>query len=289
MTEKSLGQGGLAHEIGVSPSRISEYRAGKRSPSSDVLWKLGKLAAFPQNLWFWEQAGLSKEDILAAARAIGETRLVLPKEGEMFLIPPFQRDTEEGKARKPIRLTEDFNVDPLFTRYLIVDEPVRMGAIERGDIVMIDTSADCGRSLEPLWNKLVLLKLSRPPGKPPLNWSLAEEQSQGFYLGILRCKADISFRGGRAGLKDWVVVIERFRMDTSIHTPGSMQSGDPEFCAGEMKITQEDWKLIGTPMSREELPIKEPEVARVRFKLFDGIAILGRAIGWFRPPSKSGE
>ncbi len=70
MKAKSLGQAGLAHEIDVSPSRISEWLAGKRSPSSDALWKLGKLAPSPQNLWFWERAGLTRDAILSAAAKI---------------------------------------------------------------------------------------------------------------------------------------------------------------------------------------------------------------------------
>jgi transcriptional regulator with XRE-family HTH domain len=88
MRVKSLGQVGLAREIDVSPSRISEWLAGKRSPSSDALWKLGKLAPFPQNLWFWEQAGLTRDAIVYATAKIVDGRRAFV--GEVQAIPRFR-------------------------------------------------------------------------------------------------------------------------------------------------------------------------------------------------------
>lgn len=283
MNAKSLVQAGLAHEIGVSPSRISEYLAGNRSPSSNVLWKLGKLAPFPQNLWFWEQAGLSKEEISAAARRIGESHLVRPEEGHMVEVGALEGDGVEEESKKTILLPPNLVNDPASTRYFVIDGEVQMGAgVQKGDIVILDTSGDIATSLEALWANPVLSKWSRPAGITAEDWGLLDQQDEGFLLGTLRCKADAEFRDGRAGLKDWVVVVEPFHQHTAIYKP---DAGD--WCIGEMKVTQKDWKVIGAPRSLEELPAKEPEVRRMRFKLFDSAVILGRVIGWFRPPRDS--
>jgi hypothetical protein len=179
--------------------------------------------------------------------------------------------------------------NPASTAYYLIDESVKMGAIEYGDIVVIDTSADCGRSLEPLWNKLVLVKRLCTPGILDESFRSPEmEPDEGLYLGRLSCKADTGFRGGRAGLKDWFVVLEAFDQQTVAFT-NPRDGVEIETLIGEMKITPKDWKLIGAPMSPEELPAKQSKVSRMRFELFDTTLILGRAVGWFRPPSKGSK
>lgn len=137
MRVKSLGQVGLAREIDVSPSRISEWLAGKRSPSSDALWKLGKLAPFPQNLWFWEQAGLTRDAIVSATAKIVDGRRAFV--GEVQAIPRF-RETPEGMQEDgpPVGLSTAYISDPLSTVWLVVNRELACGPFKFGDIIMLE-------------------------------------------------------------------------------------------------------------------------------------------------------
>jgi transcriptional regulator with XRE-family HTH domain len=163
MKEKSLGQGELARKIGASPSRTSEWLAGTRSPSSDALWKLGKLAPFPQNVRFWELAGLTKEDILAAAQAIGESRLTRPKEGDMVLVPRF-RETEHGReeAGPAVPLPSEFVPNPLVTIFLLVDEKSTAMRHSPHGLFIVDTSFEGAEDLSRLWGHVVLVQFLLP-------------------------------------------------------------------------------------------------------------------------------
>ena len=66
-----MNQVEFARYLGVPQSRVSEYLAGKR-PTAEMCVRLAKLAPHPDNLWFLEQAGLKRDDILSAAAKIME-------------------------------------------------------------------------------------------------------------------------------------------------------------------------------------------------------------------------
>ena len=248
-------------------------------------------------MFFLRQAGLTPQLIISAAEKIWAERVKPPLEGETIRIPrmgsvariPRMGSVAEGPEEELLSVPRRMVANPASTVYYVIDEAVKMGAIECGDIVVIDTSADWRRSLESLWGKLVLVKTLCTPGILDESFrSLEKEPDEGLYLGILRCKVDTGFRRGRAGLKDWFVGLEAFDQQTVAFTT-PWDGVNVQVIIGEMKITPKDWKLIGAPMSPEELRAKQAEVSRMRFELFDTTLILGRAVGWFRPPSKSGE
>ncbi len=54
----------------VSRTQVNAWENGKEPPSKDKLIALGNRAAYPRNLWFWEQAGL---DPTAIQREIRRT------------------------------------------------------------------------------------------------------------------------------------------------------------------------------------------------------------------------
>ena len=65
---ESLGisQAELARRLHVSPMAVSRWERGINEPTSSVYIELGKMAGAPQCWYFWELAGLTREDILKA-------------------------------------------------------------------------------------------------------------------------------------------------------------------------------------------------------------------------------
>lgn len=63
----SLSQAALAKILNVSPMAPSRWERGINRPPSSVFLRLGKLVGHPLCWYFWEQAGLRKEDLLSCA------------------------------------------------------------------------------------------------------------------------------------------------------------------------------------------------------------------------------
>ncbi len=54
-----LTQAGLAERLSVSPMTVSRWVRGTHRPTAETYIKLANLAGTPENLYFWEQAGLT--------------------------------------------------------------------------------------------------------------------------------------------------------------------------------------------------------------------------------------
>ena len=67
---ESLGisQAGLARALHVSPMAVSRWERGVNQPTSSIYIKLGKMAGTPQCWFFWEMAGLTREDLVNALK-----------------------------------------------------------------------------------------------------------------------------------------------------------------------------------------------------------------------------
>ena len=57
-----LTQAGLAEKLSVSPMTVSRWVRGTHRPSAETYFKLANLAGIPDNLHFWEQAGLTESN-----------------------------------------------------------------------------------------------------------------------------------------------------------------------------------------------------------------------------------
>lgn len=62
-----LSQAALAKTLNVSPMAPSRWERGINRPPSAIFLRLGKLIGHPFCWYFWQQAGLSKEDLIHCA------------------------------------------------------------------------------------------------------------------------------------------------------------------------------------------------------------------------------
>jgi transcriptional regulator with XRE-family HTH domain len=65
---ESLGisQAALARRLNVSPMAVSRWERGINEPTSSIYIAIGKMIGSPECWYFWELAGLTKDDILKA-------------------------------------------------------------------------------------------------------------------------------------------------------------------------------------------------------------------------------
>lgn len=62
-----LSQAALAKTLNVSPMAPSRWERGINRPPSSIFLRLGKLIGHPLCWYFWQEAGLSKEDLITCA------------------------------------------------------------------------------------------------------------------------------------------------------------------------------------------------------------------------------
>jgi DNA-binding XRE family transcriptional regulator len=171
-------QKAFADDLGLGQTVVSAWERGDNVPSSEAWVKIASLAPAPDNLWFLEQAGLSKETIMAAAKALGESIRVRPEEGDMIQIPRF-RVTKEGRdqAGPPVRLEPEFVPNPLDTTCISVDETSTGVKRSPSGLYVVDTSAEGAEDVSALWGRFVAIDY-RPEHAPLTHHG-------GIHFGVL--------------------------------------------------------------------------------------------------------
>jgi transcriptional regulator with XRE-family HTH domain len=159
----TLKQREFAAKLPASPSRISEWESGKRPPVAEGFYRLGSLADNPDDaIWFWKQAGLDDEKLLAAARKIAGERA---KEGEplfekreVVLIPRF-RQTAEGreKAGPPVPLAAEFIPNPDSTICVVADAKSTGFVQSPTGLLIVDEAIKGFEDLSESWGKVFIL------------------------------------------------------------------------------------------------------------------------------------
>ena len=184
-----MNQAEFARYLGVPQSRVSEYLAGKR-PTAEMCVRLAKLAPYPDNLWFLEQAGLKRDDILSVAGNIARDVFTPPQGTDLIRVSPSE-DSPEALAAGDLALPNRLVANPAWTRYMVVseeflrpmilrsrdikvpldavaskifgfveDEPLSYtwSLLGRGDILLLDVSQNSSLTLRPFWGLHLVVK-----------------------------------------------------------------------------------------------------------------------------------
>ena len=103
-----LSQAALAKTLNVSPMAPSRWERGINRPPSSIFLRLGKLIGHPLCWYFWQQAGLSKEDLVSCAdpaEAVSN-RLQVPSSlsaAEYITLPLFPKDATSFDLPAPTK------------------------------------------------------------------------------------------------------------------------------------------------------------------------------------------
>ena len=269
---KTLGmtQAQVGKRARISQSKMSDYCAGNLTPSPAMFVRLAMIAPYPDNLWFLGQAGVDEKLVQGIAENLFLERRAPAVEGEIIRVPRISDASKQDGVHSPLLALPSCALGGYTSlRYTVLDEAVRLGGIQEGDIIVLDTSADITRNLAALWGKKVLARIY-------------SSSDSGFYEGSLTCIADTDFRGSQASLKDWIAFLAY-----TLNLHAELSEPDLGVALGEMRLTRKDWDRIGAPQSRGELSAKQPEIEKMPVRLFDGTEILGAVVGHFHPLARA--
>jgi transcriptional regulator with XRE-family HTH domain len=267
LREKIPGQtqAEFAKNLGVTQPMISAWEAGEDEPSTQAYLNLGNMAAYPDNVWFWQQAGLDPQAMFSSAERVLRELRILVKPGDVMPLQRFRLTAQGREEIEPRLLIPTEHVpNPLSTICLVLDETNAGFAFSPGDIVVLDTMESGAKDLQPFWDQVILLEFLQPPEeRRPGGW---RDWRGKFLLGRLRCEESDSGR--------YVAVLG------PVMKPETPYSGDRLIVIGR-------WTDEGPRSEKPRLRVDRLSWAAPKIRLFPGCRILGRVIAWFpAPPEK---
>jgi DNA-binding XRE family transcriptional regulator len=273
---RGISQVKFADLVGVSPPTVSRWEAGEVVPPSEACVRFGNLAAYPENLWFWQRAGIDTRTMLSTAEQILKERGAQPSPDEIVYAPRSSGDRSGAEeAGVLIPLPAEFVPNPLSTRCLVVDEKISNPIFPIGDVIFLDESANSAQDLRPLWGEIVLVHLTRPQDTRGLR--MTQHWKDGLNIGRLLCRRSHTGDG-----LYWAATLGPFDdADKWLSWEGRIWVGtwNHEFRA----------KALQTGVDRDWLRKAEAEAALqapIQMRLAPGCRLLGRVIGWLRSPEQ---
>jgi transcriptional regulator with XRE-family HTH domain len=176
-----LSQAALAKTLNVSPMAPSRWERGINRPPSSIFLRLGKLIGHPMCWYFWQQAGLSKEDLISCADPADVAhKLQVPASlswQEYVKLPLLARDATDFKIPSPEEAGDsmiarrDWCLNPEQTVCWEYSGKGMKPLLSDASIVAVDLSRSNPEVLE---GKLVLA--SHPKHGPRVKWLLKTEE-----------------------------------------------------------------------------------------------------------------
>ncbi len=270
----------FAELVGVTQPAISDWESesGQSFPSPESYTQLGNVAPYPENLWFWEQAGFSRDAMLSAAVSVLKERGTEPPKGRTVAVPRLQKIGQRFDITgETITVDARFVLNPESVAYWTVDGPAYGPIQPEGTTIFLDRSEIDRPDLEPFFDAKVLIESTGQgkPGDPRLD--------AGLHAGILRLAGK---QGAEHGV--WYAILERLEQRGVLWPPDHL--GHPENAVGRWvaQMATDAWKLKKETQHGRTFDAKLVR-ARVgeELRLFPGHSILGRVL-WWQPP-QAGE
>jgi len=172
-------QAEFAEILAVTQPMVSAWESGADTPSLAAYLRLGNKASYPDNIWFWRQAGMDEEAVLSASKSLLKERSAPPAPGEIIRIPRF-RETLQGResAGPPIPLPAEFIPNPGSTVCLSVDKGATAIADSPWGIFILDDTEEKASNLLPFWGQVIFVGYDPRTGTEP-------RRGSGIYAGRL--------------------------------------------------------------------------------------------------------
>ena len=321
---KGKTQAQFAAILGVTQPMVSAWEGGSDEPSREMFAKLGNLASYPDNLWFWQQAGIDQQAMLSAAEQVLKEGGAPATEGEITRVGPYQQ-TGQASEGPDLVLPARFVANPLSTRYLVIDDKLANAIFPPGDVVGLDVSVSNAVDLRPLWGQIAVVHLTRPKDRSALRTT--EFWKEGLNIGRLRYKQYLhNPLYWLATLRPFDDTETRYRPGDTVTIVGTWQHpgppkdpipGSPRECtsreqqkvyaqylrvrerarSGSIYYTTPEVEQAEKALHEAEISVLQQEhhemreaeeearlQAPMQMHLTPGCRILGRVICWFRPP-----
>ncbi len=257
-------QQGFAELLGVSQELVSAWERGRIAPPAKTLIRLGNIAPFPENLWFFERAGLDRRTLISTASNFLEKQLSVDP-GRDVVLPRMEWSAEQAESAREdpleIRLPAGVLPHPGASYWLRVQHDVLRPVFRRGDVLVIDASETDFRN----FNDGELVATHRRHQEAPLR---LEEQ----MLSLPQAALFVGWLRKRYLGSNTAVVLEAPQLD---EFGVEMEAGPHHVIAGAQILAR--WAGHSTVP-----PTSETEIYFNKY-----VRILGRVICWIRSPGKA--
>ncbi len=272
-------QADFAKKLGVTQPMVSAWEIGAEDPSPTFCIRLGNLAHYPDDVWFWQQAGLDEQEILRAAEKVLTERATARVVAGTIEVRCVEKTAEGIKLLDrlfPVRA--EFMPNPLSTVCLIVGENAATPGISAGDHIVLDESMKNARDLNPFRERVILAESSVPvPGSGKKGTFGVKFGT--LYMGRLQFKPSPPVCPDERGLysMDWFAVLDA-RETSFTWRPGDAGTaiGHSPFLSPKLPEVEREEKRFQDAARRQAFSEMRP---------FDNIKILGEVIAWFRAPA----
>jgi transcriptional regulator with XRE-family HTH domain len=275
----------FAEAVGVTQQSISDWESKTTDavPSSDSYLRLGTLAPYPDNLWFWGQAGLDQEAMLSAAEKLLHERGKEPPKGKTVAVPRLVA-MGETTEKSELRLWDAKDIPKpgsvAYFEVLPAHHGIARPPIHRpGTIILLDTSGASATDLQPFWRKVVLVETTDEIQKLKFSFPNPSGPGIGLRIGRLYCAS-----AGMGEHSRWHAILhdpDLPCMDVSFN-----QLNMESFGEWAVSMTTDKWRLkTGDSFDMRLLRARAEEELR----LYRGCQILGRVLDWYRPPQEKGR
>jgi DNA-binding XRE family transcriptional regulator len=275
----------FAKKLGVPRTSLIAWESGTYKPQLDDCLKMTYLmGSVVEKVDFLEAAGIDPLALAHLAVALEMDSVVTPGNNEIILIRPLFG----GGA--PLPFTLPIAANAASSRYLRVDKSLAVIGADPGDLLVIDVSGTDAPSLNPFWNKRLLIESKEDPSAnvPATSYEIGRLLLLPGYAGAL----GISFEAWFYRWSD-----EPFETHASQVFRAGLRAGRE---AGR-PISQEDsWRypppeLLGSWSRRSSRAKVQTwdrkrlsDLARRELRLRAGRRILGRLAAWVRPYKPEG-
>jgi transcriptional regulator with XRE-family HTH domain len=271
-TARNLSQVEFADRLGVSQATVSAWESEDHPPSPEAYGQLGNLAPYPDNLWFWQEAGLDPQKMLSAAEQTLKERVkdrtALPDPNAVVEIQRFRLTGQGREKTGPALLIAAERVpNPLSTVCLVLDDKTAELCFAPGDIVALDVSPGGPTDFQPFSDQVALVQFAPRADQQKPEWL---DWPEGPRWGRLRCK--------------------RWSRDDSwwVATLGPVTDTETKYRLGDGSILIGSWtdRDISPGFGEGLVPEKGRLEAAAKIQLYGGCQILGRVVAWYPAPTE---
>ena len=134
----------FAQALGVTHPLVSQCEGGRKIPSTDLLVRLGNVAAqkelHAEAEWFWAKAGVDSGAMARTTLALLRKSEAPVTRGLMTMVPPSKLVESEASKGRLVLFPTYLLPNPLASSFVLVPDDSLLPMFRRGDVIIVDES-----------------------------------------------------------------------------------------------------------------------------------------------------
>ena len=276
--DKTLAE--FADLIGVGKTTVSEWEMGNNNPEGESWAAMANLAPYPENIWFWRQAGVDIQAVLSATEKLLKEQGA--PEADFVDIPYLGESFEESRDAGRLHSFPKWHVSGIASaRYWVADKNAATLTIFPSEIVLLDISHSSATDWSPFVGQVVFGKIHTSRGVIHMQGAhkgKADHNPDTWFVGRIRCeivrdKLAIE-RRLRPQILMWHLLLDVF---------GDSDT-DVEGLKGEIILDRSVRPFpesLDYPKGLEEFEAKNRKLVASKMRIAPIHRVLGLVKGWF--------